>query len=126
MRRPEDPALYYNLYTVQPEPEGKTRDEVEALGMSATHDLVIFSMIHAKDGGLSTLIRGLSHDGTELTPGEYFKAWTLLTKLVADKLNAEAGDEPPREGSRRELVNIVWESIVVGITGGRGGAPDAD
>lgn len=116
LRRPSDPEKYYSLYDLESHPEGLTKEEVETREKYATHDLIIFSMIHTSDGGLSTLINSTSHAGGELTASEYFKAWGLFTELVRRKLVSEGESDGP--GSRLSFINTVWETFCSALTGG--------
>lgn len=110
MERPDDPSKYYVTWKMEVHPEGLTREEVEAMeDRYAAHDAVIFSMLHAPDGGLSTLVTSKHHTGRELTAQEYFKAWTLFTELTRRKLVAEG--VPDHKDSKLNFLKTVWEVI---------------
>ena len=120
-RRPDATDKYYVTYTITPHLEGLSREEVEAMDVEegeargASHDLLIFSMMHTSTGGLSTMISSLSHTGEELSDDELFKAWTLFTEYTRQKLSA--ANEPKIEGTRLGLLNTLWEIICAPMKG---------
>lgn len=85
MRAPEDTNRYYVTYKISFHPDGLTAAQVKKKReVGGTHDFLLISMMHQPGGGLSVMPIGRSHDGTELTPLEIFKAITVvMTGLVA-------------------------------------------
>lgn len=84
MRAPADTSRYYVTYKINFHEKGLTAAEVKKKReVGGTHDFLLISMMHQPGGGLSVMPISRSHDGTELTPLEVFKAITVvMTGLV--------------------------------------------
>lgn len=87
MRAPKDTSRYYVTYKIDFHEKGLTAEEVRAMPETGgTHDFILISMVHQPGGGLSTLAVSRSHDGSELTPLEIFKAISILLIRLAEEL----------------------------------------
>ncbi len=107
-----DTTKYYQTYRIDHHPEGLTREEVAERGdVGATHDVLLFSMMHQPDGGLSTLVVTRRHGGDPLTPEEEFKAWTLLAHRLTQILP---------KGGRRDLCVATFEAVRAAVLGATG------
>lgn len=96
---------YHITHKITPHPEGLTREEVRALGdVGACDDIILFSIIHGKDGSLSTQIVSMDgRTGKDLADLELFKAWTMLASHLGESTTLTEG--------QRKLAATAFEVI---------------
>lgn len=87
MRKPADTSKYYITYKIDSHPEGLSAEEVlKDPETGGAHDVLLVSMMHQPDGGLSVIQVDRSHDGTPLAPLEVFKAIVVIMPSLTEEL----------------------------------------
>jgi len=112
MPAPKDTSKYSVLYKIEHHPEGVEKKDIPE-GHGATHDFLIASLMHAPDGGLSTLFAHRGSDGEPLSAGELFKIWTLFTSYVIRELKSSGEEGGPN--TRLDFLEAVWDTIVTAV-----------
>lgn len=100
---------YHLTYKITPHPEGIAKEQVPA-GDGACDALIVHSLIYPPDGSLSLLTTGTDgRHARDVSPNEMFKVWSLMSKELADNEQLSK--------NKRELCQIVFETICAAITG---------
>lgn len=98
---------YHVTYTVDSHPEGLERAELPE-NRGACTAILLGSLLYPDDGSYGAAFVSLDgRTGESLGSAEVWKAWSMLTKHLAD--------DPNLSGAKRELCSIVFETICAAI-----------
>lgn len=106
---------YKLIYRLVPHPEGVTSKQIKEMDdqehLGACDRIIVHSIIDTRDGGLSSMIMAINgHTGEPMPAEEEWKHWTLWAHDLMKKL-------PP--GGRRDLVELVHETVKEAVLAGR-------
>jgi len=94
------------------DPDGATKEEIEAQGFTGSDAVIVVSVIRNEDGSTTTSVSSLDGETNEdVSDSELWKAWVMVAKKLADSKTLEK--------SRRDLAMILHELVMSAITKGK-------
>lgn len=84
----ENEHIYKIKYVFSKEIGEFKAEDIKNEGKGGCDAYFLVSIIYPEDGSYSLAYKTCAPDGTELSPSEEFKAWLLMGKNIAEKLQA--------------------------------------